>query len=76
MNGMEKISEAILDKVKLDAEKIIKEAEEKAQAGIEKAKETLAEYARQAERELAQLPDGPGRQALATLVNYTVTRDG
>ena len=48
----------------------------RASQGIEKAKETLAEYARQAERELAQLPEGPGRQALATLVNYTVTRDG
>lgn len=48
----------------------------RASQGIEKAKETLAEYARQAELELAQLPDGPGRQALATLVNYTVTRDG
>ncbi|MCH9708596.1 MAG: polyprenyl synthetase family protein [Actinomycetia bacterium] len=48
----------------------------RASQGIEKAKETLADYARQAERELAQLPDGPGRQALATLVNYTVTRDG
>ncbi|MCH9768431.1 MAG: polyprenyl synthetase family protein, partial [Actinomycetia bacterium] len=45
----------------------------RASQGIEKAKETLADYARQAERELAQLPDGPGRQALATLVNYTVT---
>ena len=27
-------------------------------------------------RELANLPDGPGRQALATLVDYTVNRHG
>jgi V/A-type H+-transporting ATPase subunit E len=35
---MEKISEAVVGKVKLDAQKIIKEAEEKAQEEIEKAK--------------------------------------
>ena len=35
---MEKISEAILDKVKAEAQKIIKEAEEKAREEIEKAK--------------------------------------
>ena len=26
--------------------------------------------------ELAHLPDGPGRQALATLVDYTINRHG
>jgi len=35
---MEKISEAVVSKVKLDAENIIREAEEKAQEEIEKAK--------------------------------------
>jgi V/A-type H+-transporting ATPase subunit E len=35
---MEKISEAVVGKVKLDAQKIIEEAEEKAQEEIEKAK--------------------------------------
>ena len=40
------------------------------------AKETVARYARQARDELAHLPDGPGRQALATLVDYTVNRHG
>ncbi|MFW6118507.1 MAG: V-type ATP synthase subunit E [Chloroflexota bacterium] len=35
---MEKISEAVVSKVKLDAQNIIREAEEKAQGGIEKAK--------------------------------------
>ena len=48
----------------------------RASQGIEKAKETVAGYAKQAEQELAQLPDRPGRQALATLVNYTITRHG
>jgi len=38
MKGMEKITEAILDKVKADADTIIKEAEDKAQKEIEKAK--------------------------------------
>jgi V/A-type H+-transporting ATPase subunit E len=36
---MEKISEAVVSKVKLDAQNIIKEAEEKAQDEIEKAKQ-------------------------------------
>ena len=36
--GMEKISEAILDKVRAEAQDVIKEAEEKAREGIEKAK--------------------------------------
>jgi heptaprenyl diphosphate synthase len=40
------------------------------------AKETVAQYAAQARDELANLPDGPGRQALATLVDYTVNRHG
>ena len=35
---MEKISEAVVGKVKLDAQKIIREAEEKAREEIEKAK--------------------------------------
>ena len=41
MKGMEKISEAILDKVKVDAQQIIKEAEEKALQDIEKAEKQL-----------------------------------
>ena len=38
MKGMEKISEAILDKVRAEAQDIIKEAEEKARERIERAK--------------------------------------
>jgi heptaprenyl diphosphate synthase len=48
----------------------------RASAGMAKAKRTLAQYAEQARRELAALPDVPGRQALATLVDYTINRHG
>ena len=44
--------------------------------GMAQAKDTVARYAAQARDELANLPDGPGRQALATLVDYTVNRHG
>ena len=40
------------------------------------AKDMVKRYAEQARDELANLPDGPGRQALATLVDYTVNRHG
>jgi len=39
MSGMEKISEAILDKVKIDAQNIIQEARERAQERIQKAEQ-------------------------------------
>ncbi|WP_165609050.1 nonaprenyl/(2E,6E)-farnesyl/geranylgeranyl diphosphat synthase [Mycolicibacterium fortuitum] len=45
-------------------------------AGMAQAKKTVAEYAAQAREELASLPAGPGRDALATLVDYTVNRHG
>jgi len=45
-------------------------------AGIAKAKDTVARYAKDARDELANLPESPGRQALATLVDYTVNRHG
>ncbi len=48
----------------------------RASAGIAKAKDTVARYAAQAREELAALPDGAGRQALATLVDYTIHRHG
>ncbi|MGW4101386.1 MULTISPECIES: nonaprenyl/(2E,6E)-farnesyl/geranylgeranyl diphosphat synthase [unclassified Mycobacterium] len=44
--------------------------------GMARAKETVAEYAAQARDVLADLPAGPGRDALATLVDYTVNRHG
>ena len=48
----------------------------RASAGMAKAKDTVARYAAQAHEELAGLPDGPGRQALLTLVDYTIHRHG
>ena len=44
--------------------------------GMVRAKETVASYAAQARAELANLPDVPGRAALASLVDYTVNRHG
>ena len=48
----------------------------RASGGIAKARETVRDYARRADEQLAALPDLPGRQALASLVEYTVTRHG
>ncbi|WP_422742166.1 nonaprenyl/(2E,6E)-farnesyl/geranylgeranyl diphosphat synthase [Mycobacterium sp. WMMD1722] len=44
--------------------------------GMGHAKATVTRYAQEARDELAQLPEGPGRQALASLVDYTITRHG
>lgn len=48
----------------------------RASAGMAEAKRSLQDYAAQAHRELALLPDGPGRHALQTLVDYTISRHG
>src|SRR5262249_16931620 len=48
----------------------------RASPGMDKAKPFLVEYAAQARQELAFLPDVPGRHALETLVDYTVSRHG
>lgn len=48
----------------------------RASGGIAAAKKTVLQYAEQARDELDGLPDGPGRQALASLVDYTVNRHG
>lgn len=48
----------------------------RASAGMAKAKQSLQEYAAQARQELALLPDLPGRHALQTLVDYTISRHG
>jgi heptaprenyl diphosphate synthase len=44
--------------------------------GMEQAKATVTRYAQEARDVLAALPDVPGRQALASLVDYTITRHG
>ncbi len=48
----------------------------RASGGIAAAKDTVRQYAAQARDELAELPDVPGRHALASLVDYTVNRHG
>jgi heptaprenyl diphosphate synthase len=48
----------------------------RASSGMAKAKETVAQFAAQARDELTALPAGPGRNALATLVDYTIHRHG
>jgi heptaprenyl diphosphate synthase len=48
----------------------------RASPGMAKAKDSVARYAAQAREELAALPDVAGRQALATLVDYTINRHG
>jgi heptaprenyl diphosphate synthase len=48
----------------------------RASPGMAKAKQFLADYAERAREELAVLPEVPGRYALQTLVDYTVSRHG
>jgi heptaprenyl diphosphate synthase len=48
----------------------------RASPGMARAKDTVADYAAQARAELAALPDGVGRAALAGLVDYTIHRHG
>lgn len=48
----------------------------RASGGIAAAKATVEQYAAQARAELAELPDVPGRRALASLIDYTVNRHG
>ncbi|WP_077086383.1 nonaprenyl/(2E,6E)-farnesyl/geranylgeranyl diphosphat synthase [Mycobacterium rhizamassiliense] len=48
----------------------------RASAGMGQAKDFLAQYAAKARAELELLPDVPGRYALETLVDYTVSRHG
>jgi geranylgeranyl pyrophosphate synthase len=48
----------------------------RASPGMAKAKDTVASYGAQAAEELAHLPDVAGREALATLIHYTINRHG
>jgi geranylgeranyl pyrophosphate synthase len=48
----------------------------RASNGIPMAKQMVRTYAEKARAELVALPDGPGRRALASLVDYTVNRHG
>ena len=48
----------------------------RASTGLVEAKRTVQRYAEEARTELANLPDVPGRMALANLVDYTANRHG
>jgi heptaprenyl diphosphate synthase len=48
----------------------------RASQGLVHAKEVIRSYGERARAELALLPDGPGRRALMSLVDYTVDRHG
>ena len=48
----------------------------RASNGIPMAKQVVRSYAEKARAEIVALPDGPGRRALASLVDYTVNRHG
>ena len=48
----------------------------RASPGMAKAKQFLAQYAAQAHDELSKLPNTTGRDALRTLVDYTISRHG
>jgi len=48
----------------------------RASTGLVEAKRTVQRYAEEARAELANLPDVPGRLALANLVDYTANRHG
>lgn len=69
MKGMEKISEAILDKVKVDAQQIIKEAEEKALQDIEKAEKQLET---KFEEEKRKAIEGAERETAIILAQATI----
>ena len=69
MKGMEKISEAILDKVKVDAQRIINEAEEKALQDIEKAEKQLET---KFEEEKRKAIEGAEREAAIILAQATI----
>ena len=69
MSGMEKISEAILDKVRVEAQDIIKEAENKAREGIDRAKK---QQEAKLEEEKNKLIEGAGREAARTTAQASI----
>lgn len=70
MKGMEKISEAILDKVRADAQDIVKEAEEKAREKIERAKK---QQAAKLEEEKNKLIEKAKEEATRILAQASIT---
>src|SRR6202042_1407004 len=74
--GADRLRELLVGPIEDDAALTEALALLRGSAGMAKAKDTVARYATQAREELAALPEGPGRQALATLVDYTIHRHG
>ncbi len=70
MKGIEKISEAILGKVKTEAQDIIEEAKEKARERIERAKE---QQAAKLEEEKGKLIEEAREEATRTLAQSAIT---
>ena len=69
MSGLEKISEAILDKVRVEAQDIIKEAENKAREGIDRAKK---QQEVKLEEEKNKLIEGAGGEAARTMAQASI----
>lgn len=74
--GADRLRELLTGPVESDEDLAEALALLRASGGIAAAKATVAEYAERARAELDGLPDVPGRRALASLVDYTVNRDG
>jgi len=70
MKGMEKISEAILDKVRIEAQDIVKEAEEKARGRVEKAKK---QQEAKLEEEKGKLIEEAKEEAIRILAQSSIT---
>ena len=70
MKGIEKISEAILGKVRAEAQDIVEEAEEKAQERIERAKR---QQEAKLEEEKGKLIEGAKEEATRILAQSSIT---
>ena len=70
MKGIEKISEAILGKVKAEAQDIVAEAEEKARERIERAKE---QQEAKLKEEKGKLIEEAGEEATRILAQSSIT---
>jgi vacuolar-type H+-ATPase subunit E/Vma4 len=68
--SMEKISEAILDKIKVEAQEIIRDAEEKARQRIERAKE---QHEARFEEEKRKLVEGSEAEAARVQAQASIT---
>jgi V/A-type H+-transporting ATPase subunit E len=70
MMGMEKISEAVLDKVRVEAQDIVKEAEEKARERVEKARR---QQEAKLEEEKGKLKEEAKEEATRILAQSSIT---